>query len=95
MRAAEFKATKGLVESWRGYVQNDETIKSVLSVIEDESPLRDPNVCTEADPLIRYGFALGYTHCADKYKELTILPPVANDPTKKPSTYGVKKKQNA
>lgn len=94
MRTIEFLNVKGLPQSWKE-VRESELGKTVFSVMEDESPINQPDVCPEKDINVRYGFSLGYAFYDKKLKDLTIVPVTNNDPTKRKSTYGTKKKQNA
>ena len=93
MRFSEFLNTKGLPQSWKE-IRESELGKSVFSVMEDESPINQPDICPEKDLNVRYGFSLGYAFYDKKLKDLTVAPIINNDPTKRKSTYNLRKRQN-
>jgi hypothetical protein len=91
----EFLNAKGLPEAWRDHLEKDETVKSVIEVLESENPTRNPESCPEKDINVRYGFALAYGKILNTFQELAVVTNRSVDPTKKPSTYQTKRKQNA
>lgn len=88
MNSQDFLSNEDLVKSWRDDLAKNETLRIVLQICDEESPLRDDKPAT--DPMVQYGMVLGYDRYARKLKELSIYPEVKQAPKR---TYGVKPKQ--
>jgi|SRR5215471_8854771 len=93
MTRASFLAEKGLTQTWRDYLNRDETVRAFFSVVEDENPARNPESCPEKDPLVRYGYTLAYGKILKTRDDLAVVVERTIDPTKQPSSYGTKRRQ--
>lgn len=93
MKKFQFLSDLKLVQAWREERAKNTILQLVEQVAEKEAPYSTPTLshATEADALIAYGYAQGWAARGRLYEELATLPIVTADPTKRRSTYGVKK----